>query len=203
MKRISIVLFVASVALLLFSLANLSPVVSAQLPMPKDDGGGSDPTGAPATPVEVTNSITGTMAVKNFPLRQEVFGTVDVGNLPLASDGSLRTSSSTTSQQEIAIGRFLCPIFSTGTIMNFKGTPGITNEGGLDFSGSIPSGVDPEAFCDAKRDALVAIAQSLGCATDQDGGRFVCQGSRDEVVNVIGELFRELLRFFPREKGEK
>ena len=80
MKRTSIALFVASLGLFLLSLANLSPVVSAQLPMPKDDGGGSDPTGAPATPVEVTNALTGTMAVKNFPLRQEVFGTVNVGN---------------------------------------------------------------------------------------------------------------------------
>ena len=161
MKRITLGLFVASVALFLLSLANLTPGPNAA-PDPK--------------------------AVK-------VVGTVDVGNLPLASDGSLRTFPTFPSTQEIVIGDFNCPIFPGSILfeLRFRGTPGVTTETGLGISRRIPPGVDPDTFCDALASDLAAKARSLGCATDQVGRGFICQGSRDEIVNAIGEIFRELL----------
>ena len=73
MKRISIALFVASVALLLFSLATLSP-------------------GPTAAPEPKTVQVTGTVDVGNLPAQQEVFGTVDVGNLPFDEKGAILIS---------------------------------------------------------------------------------------------------------------
>jgi len=104
MKRTSIALFAASLGLFLLSLANLSPTMSQDrqhrdidnfIPdeppivlMDTDD----DDEGV--TQVEVTNfplqqEVFGTVSVDNFPAQQQVTGTVDVGNLPVDENGAV------------------------------------------------------------------------------------------------------------------
>ena len=207
MKRTSIALFAASLGLFLLSLANLSPVVSAQLPMPKDDGGGTPSDPPPSTPVEVTNAITGTMDVRNSPLRQEVFGNVDVGNLPLNADGNLITAPATPSQLEVLTGGFNCGTGSGGRLevfLSFVGTAGIA-ENGYKVMGGNPEHFDRAEICNEQVSRIIAKANSLDCTTGQvkftnESGfaqpanfAFVCQGSRNSLVDIIFELTQEFL----------
>jgi len=123
----------------------------------------------------------------------------------VGSSGAQRS----TRKAELVFGDFSCNVnldqsFGAGSIfVTFDGTAGITDNGIEFFVDLFPDG-DAAALCEGVTASSATSAQELGCTTSPvriDSNefstsrhfQFVCDGSRDRVVDAMGELARRAL----------